>query len=49
MSKLLADSALQNLILAASGQTLYMVGFSLGIAIAVGVPTGVLLVVSTPG
>jgi len=49
VSKLLADSALQNLILAASGQTLYMVGFSLGIAIAVGVPTGVLLVVSTPG
>lgn len=49
MSTLLADSALQNLVLAATGQTLYMVGFSLGIAIAVGVPTGVFLVISIPG
>ena len=49
MSTLLADSALQNLVLAATGQTLYMVGFSLGIAIAVGVPIGVFLVISTPG
>jgi len=49
VSKLLADSALQNLILTATGQTLYMVALSLGIAIAVGVPTGVLLVISTPG
>ncbi|NLG87305.1 MAG: metal ABC transporter permease, partial [Firmicutes bacterium] len=46
MSALLADKALQQLILTATGQTLYMVGLSLAIALAVGVPLGVLLVVT---
>ncbi len=49
MSALLADKALQQLILTATGQTLYMVGLSLAIALAVGVPLGVLLVVTAPG
>lgn len=49
MSALMADKALQRLILTATGQTLYMVGLSLAIALAVGVPLGVLLVVTTPG
>lgn len=49
MSALLADKALQKLILTATGQTLYMVGLSLAIALAVGVPLGVLLVVTAPG
>jgi len=33
----------------ATGQTLYMVGLSLAMALAVGVPLGVLLVVTAPG
>lgn len=49
MSALLTDKALQRLILTATGQTLYMVGLSLSIALAVGVPLGVLLVVTAPG
>ncbi len=49
MSALLADKALQKLILTATGQTLYMVGLSLAMALAVGVPLGVLLVVTAPG
>jgi D-methionine transport system permease protein len=49
VSALLADKALQKLILTATGQTLYMVGLSLAIALAVGVPLGVLLVVTAPG
>lgn len=49
MSALLADKALQKLIMTATGQTLYMVGLSLAIALAVGVPLGVLLVVTAPG
>lgn len=49
MSALLADKALQRLIFTATGQTLYMVGLSLAMALAVGVPLGVLLVVTAPG
>ncbi len=49
MSALLADKALQKLIMTATGQTLYMVGLSLAMALAVGVPLGVLLVVTAPG
>jgi len=49
VSALLADKALQKLILTATGQTLYMVGLSLAMALAVGVPLGVLLVVTAPG
>jgi len=49
VSALLADKALQKLIMTATGQTLYMVGLSLAMALAVGVPLGVLLVVTAPG
>ena len=49
MSASLTDKSLQRLIFTATGQTLYMVGLSLAIALAVGVPLGVLLVVTAPG
>lgn len=49
MLALLADKALQNLIVAATGQTLYMVGLSLSIALVAGLPLGILLVVTSSG
>ncbi|MDK2785040.1 MAG: D-methionine transport system permease protein [Bacillota bacterium] len=49
MRELLADAALQRLILQATVETLYMVGFSLAIALVCGLPLGVLLVVTAPG
>lgn len=48
MRALLTDAALQRLILEATGQTLSMVGLSLAIALAAGVPLGVLLVITAP-